>query len=498
MLRLSLFHKIGLTIAVVGIFSMVLVYYISDSYRNFAYQHHIQSIQQLTYLEVDDLIDELKADSLELALAIEHEAEFKHSFNSSDLSNLTQQLDNQFYQYFVTAGVLKLLKLYILDTDFTLISTSNEGIETSAGSELICPQLSQSALSRLGSEKLQTMSRICLYRNYPVFAVIVPFGGLNPEGYIQVITDLAHNLKKIESSLAMPVQIKQLNNQTIYQSEQWQRTVKHHQYLTVNLPIVDNTENVVMNIRLNSDMSHFNHEITQHRNWVMALALIANIFTIFIVLFILQKSTILPLAKIHDVLEKINSHHLFSDKDSRLLFEQLLGNIISLRKKSRTSFSVMLLDLNHFKKINSEYGKIIADLLLIDVENRLGSILRNSDLISWIGSDTPGEKALRSNNKTQYRATIARLGGDKFGLLLPTAHTEEQAKAVAERMIKVLNSPFTVCDQNITIKCRIVISLFPEHGENEKTLIKNAEKAMYYAQAEQQAVFVYDATLVTG
>ena len=71
-LRSSLADKISMTIIAVGVFGIMLVYYISDSYRQFAYQHHAQAIQQLAYLEADDLIKELKANSLDLALAIEN------------------------------------------------------------------------------------------------------------------------------------------------------------------------------------------------------------------------------------------------------------------------------------------------------------------------------------------------------------------------------------------------------------------------------------------
>jgi len=68
-LRLSLADKISMTIIVVGIFCITLVYYISSSYKQFAYDHHEQAIQQLAYLEINDLIEELKANSLDLALS---------------------------------------------------------------------------------------------------------------------------------------------------------------------------------------------------------------------------------------------------------------------------------------------------------------------------------------------------------------------------------------------------------------------------------------------
>ncbi len=490
-LRLSLADKISMTIIIVGIFGIMLVYYISDSYKQFAYTHHAMAIQQLAHLEIADLTNELKSNSLDLALAIENATDFKHDFLYKRKNDLTQQLDNQFYQYFVTAGVIKLLKLYILDTDFTLLSVSNEGITTLQDSELICPTLSKQALNRYGSEKLQTMSYSCLYKDHPVHAVLAPFGGLNPKGYIQVVTDLAYNLQNIEQSLAMPVQISLLGGKAIYQSDSWKLTQNDSNYLAIHIPVLNEDSKVIMNISVKPDMTALNKDILEHRNWIMALALVTTALTVFIVLLILQRSTIPPLAKIHDVLEKIHIHSHTDGSNNRLLFEQLLEQIIKLRCKYKTSFSVMILDLTHFKNVNSQYGETIGDELLQEVETRLSTILRDSDLISWVGTDTPGHKLLPSDTKTSYRATIARLGGDEFGLLLPSAQSESQAIAVAERIIDIVNTPFTIQNQTINIKCKIGISNYPSHGEDEKVLIRNADKAMQQAKSKNQSISVF-------
>ena len=493
-IRFSFADKISLTIVVVGIFGITLVYYISDSYRQFAYQHHTQAIQQLAYLEADDLLEDLKKNSLDLALSIENEKEFNNNFHYKYSADLSKQLDNQFYQYFVTAGVIKLLKLYILDTDFTLISTSSEGVKTNDDGELICPQLSQVALNRLGSERLQTLSRACTYKKHPVFAVIVPFGGLDPKGYIQVITDLAYNLQKIDRSLGMPIQMKLLDDHIIYQSENWGSTRNNGDYLDVELPVKNDAGTTILFTTLKSDMKSFNREVKQHRNWIMALAFVTTALTVFIVLFILRRSTIPPLAKIHDVLEKIHLHsHAYADnKNNRFLFEQLLEQIICIRKQSRTCFTVMILDLTRFKDVNIEFGNSVGDKLLVEVEKRLSKILRESDLISWIGTDTPGHKLLPLDTETKYRATIARLAGDEFGLLLPSAETKEQAVKVAQRIIETLNKTFEIDGCNINIECKIGISIFPIHGADEKLLIRNADKAMQYAKTDGEAVSVFN------
>ena len=491
-LRFSLADKISMTIIIVGIFCITLVYYISSSYKQFAYDHHEQAIQQLAYLEINDLIEELKANSLELALAIENESDFEGDVQNNRLSELTQHINNPFYQYFVTAGVLKLLKLYIFDSHFSLLSVSSEGVNTNVDGKLICPRLSQLVLARHGPEKLQVLSDTCLYRNQPVHAVLVPFGGLNPRGYIQVISDLAYSLRKTEQSLAMPIQINSLDGQLIYQSNSWQLTQKDTNYLTVDLPIVNNDGQAIMTISVKPDMTTFNNDIVKHRNWIMALTFITTAFIIFIVLFILQRSTIPTLAKIHDVLEKIHLHSHADSKSSRLLFEQLLEQIIKLRKKYKARFSVMILDLTHFHDVNKHYGTATGDQLLLEVEQRVSSILRDSDLISWVGTDSPGHKLLPSDTKTNYHATIARLGGDEFGLLLPSAQTEKQAAVVAQRIIKTLNKPFQIKGNNINIECKIGISIYPTHGENEKVLIRCADKAMQQAKLHNQTTYIFD------
>ncbi len=497
-LKLSLGHfsladKISMTIIALGIFGILLVYYISISYKQFAYQHHSQSIQQLAYLEINDLVEDLKTHSIDLALAIELESDFKGSLRYKRNEDLTQQLNNQFNQYFVTAGIIKLYKLYILDTNFTLLSTSTKGVNTDQDDDLICHQLSQSALKRQGPEKLKPLSEMCLYKNHSVFSVIVPLGGLNPKGYIQIITDLAYKLKKVEQSMAMPIQINSLNGQLIYQSKDWLLTPDNKTYLSIDLPILSNNNKPIMTILLKSDMTTFNREITEHRNRIMSLSLATTAVTIIFVLLVLRRSAIAPLAKIHNVLEKIHLSSYSDNKKGRLLFEQLLEQIIKLRQKNKTGFSVMILDLTHFKQINQDYSEAIGDRLLLKVEQRLCSILRDSDLISWVGTDTPGHKLLPSGRKTQYRATIARLGGDEFGLLLPSAQNEEQANTVAQRIVETLNKSFHIKDHNINIECKIGISIYPIHGDDEKMLIRNADKAMYKAKELNQTVFIFEA-----
>lgn len=495
--RFSLSDKIGITITTVGVFAILMVFYISDSYKSLTYQHHAQLVSHLARLEAGDIIGELKANSLDLALTIESEInadiqkmiKLDKGTSLETVDELARQLDNQFYQYFVSSGMIKLLKLYVLDTDFTLISQSNEGIKTDIDSGIICPQLSLAALNRHGSEKLQTISRLCLYRSQPVFAVIVPFGGLNPKGYIQVITDLSHNLQNIEQSIEMPLQIQSLDGYSIYESKAWNRTSEDH--LDIDFPIINEDNRIIMSINLRYDMSDFNKHIDEYRNMVIMFTFITITLTVLIILLILHRSTLPSLTKIHDILEKIQLHSYSNTGDSRLLFEQLVEQIIYLRQRNRNNFSVILLNLSSFNKVSNELGKQLADELQAEVEKRLGKVLRDSDLTTWTGTTTAEKNILTADSKAKYRATVTRLGGDEFGLLLPSAQTEKQAKTVARRIVDTLNKSFQIKKHEVHLECKVGISVYPEHGADEHTLINNADKAMLRAKQEDKSIVVY-------
>ncbi|HEB82200.1 MAG TPA: GGDEF domain-containing protein [Gammaproteobacteria bacterium] len=491
--QLSLTDKLSITVVLVGIFCISLVYYISESYKQFTYHYHVASIQQLASLEIQDILDELQANSLDLALAISKEQRFQRDFREKNRTALRQELDEQFNQYFVTAGVLKLLKLYVLDTRFTLISASGEGIDTGGNSELICPQLSQLAMQRKGPEMLQTLSQRCLYKTRPVFAVIVPFGGLRPRGYIQVITDLSYSLKNLEQSLGMPVQIRLLDGQISYQSDNW-ALAQDANHLNIELAINDRNKRPVMTLLLQSDMTAFNEEVRQHRNRVMIIAIIAIVLMVLIVIVLLQRSAITPLARIHEVLDRLDSDLFDEETHKRLLFEELLEQILLLTR-GRRRFAVLLLDLKHFRSINEKYGKTTGDRLLHEAGQRLTRILRDTDFIAWVGTDSSGQKLLPADTQTRYRASLARLGGDEFGLLLPSAQTEEQAVAVARRIVACFHESFDIDGHSLNIECRIGISLYPLHGDDEKTLMRNADKAMQLARARGEDIAVYEPVL---
>ncbi len=118
---------------------------------------------------------------------------------------------------------------------------------------------------------------------------------------------------------------------------------------------------------------------------------------------------------------------------------------------------MVFLDLDKFKPVNDNYGHSVGDLLLQDVAHRIEACVRESD-------------------------TVARMGGDEFVVLLRTTSQAADALAVAEKIRNSLNQPFDLAGHHLEISCCIGVAIFPQHGQDDLSLSKNADSAMYQAK----------------
>jgi diguanylate cyclase (GGDEF)-like protein len=138
------------------------------------------------------------------------------------------------------------------------------------------------------------------------------------------------------------------------------------------------------------------------------------------------------------------------------------------RRVPGSSVVVISLDINQFKMYNDTLGTEVGDLLLHDVAARLKSIVRESD-------------------------SLARLGGDQFGILL---HPVNNIRDATERVItKVLDSfdiPFACRDKQLCMSLTLGIACFPEDGTSEEALLTNAESAMQRAKRNGLPYQYYD------
>lgn len=87
--------------------------------------------------------------------------------------------------------------------------------------------------------------------------------------------------------------------------------------------------------------------------------------------------------------------------------------------------------------------------------------------------------------------TIARVGGDEFLLLMPEATGKKGGTRVAQKIIRAFQEPFIIGDQRIRSTVSMGIALYPTDGQDQDTLIMNADIAMYQAKEKGRNNFQY-------
>jgi diguanylate cyclase (GGDEF)-like protein/PAS domain S-box-containing protein len=144
---------------------------------------------------------------------------------------------------------------------------------------------------------------------------------------------------------------------------------------------------------------------------------------------------------------------------NRPMFSQMLNHAIESARRYRRRFAVLFIDLDRFKFINDTLGHEAGDILLQEMAKRLTHTLRASDI-------------------------IARFGGDEFVVLLSEIKDVPEVAGVANKILDALILPVRVADQEWRVTASIGISTFPDDAQDEQSLMKNADMAMYLAKSE--------------
>jgi len=152
----------------------------------------------------------------------------------------------------------------------------------------------------------------------------------------------------------------------------------------------------------------------------------------------------------------------------KLFYASIVAALQDCRRNGHY-LSVMMLDLDMFKRINNALGYSVGDQLLRIVSQRLTASLRNSDSLARLGAE------LNSN-------AVFSLGGDEFGILLTGLDCTEFTDQIADRIIEAVTEATEVDSNEIHLTCSVGISLYPDDGGDADTLLKHAGTALYYAK----------------
>jgi diguanylate cyclase (GGDEF)-like protein len=159
----------------------------------------------------------------------------------------------------------------------------------------------------------------------------------------------------------------------------------------------------------------------------------------------------------HRHLEEMAYHDMLTSLPNRRMFTGQFRNQLARARRDGDSFGLVLIDLDHFKRINDEFGHDAGDVVLIETATRLQAAVRESDC-------------------------AARLGGDEFGILVVSAHDKAGVEVVCRRIVESFSAGIHFRDVDLGAKCSIGAAMFPDDGKTQEDLYKVADLALYDAK----------------
>lgn len=166
---------------------------------------------------------------------------------------------------------------------------------------------------------------------------------------------------------------------------------------------------------------------------------------------------------INDVSERVQyqqaleyqaNHDSLTGLANRNLLNDRIEQAIAWARRNNSIIGVMLLDLDHFKRINDASGHTVGDALLKEVASRLRNCVRDTD-------------------------TVARLGGDEFVIILTDLPQPDDVDHIATKVLGALARPIEIVGRDVEVTASIGVALYPRDGDHGEVLLRYADIAMY-------------------
>jgi len=167
-----------------------------------------------------------------------------------------------------------------------------------------------------------------------------------------------------------------------------------------------------------------------------------------------------------EALEHRTLHDELTGLPNRALFGDRMDRALADAERADEPRGVLLIDVDGFRMINETLGRDNGDIVLKTVAERLQTAVRNSD-------------------------TVARMGGDEFGILASDETDVETAEAIAWKVRAAFEEPFVIAGEVLNVRASIGIAFFPQHGRTTADLLRRASLAMRQAKQSGGGVGVF-------
>jgi diguanylate cyclase (GGDEF)-like protein len=203
--------------------------------------------------------------------------------------------------------------------------------------------------------------------------------------------------------------------------------------------------NGAASIRLN--MNDADEQLARVRRWVWTGD----------ITLVLMLAVIIVWRKVDRRIQTLANYDPVTGLPNRNLLHDRISQAIHFARRYERTVAILFIDLDDFKVVNDSLGHNVGDQLLRELGKRFLACVREVD-------------------------SVARIGGDEFVIVLTGIAHRSDVSAIAEKVLEALAKPFILEGREVFISSSIGIASYPRDGQNEATLLKNADSAMYHAK----------------
>lgn len=395
---------------------------------------------------------------------------------------------------------LHIVKLRLYDGELSFLTESSAGEDLHSGLPAF---LRAWAERREGAERLEAIGGLWRGPRGPLYSQLLPIGGLRVAGYLEVVVDPLSNLREVARMARIPMRIEDGRGQVLLQIDEYSRLRPEAVTLPVHYALNFDDGGVAYRLVGSEDVSRLHEELRHTQLMVTGTFILLFGIAVLTGILFFRRFVFQPLAAMQAMVERYAQGELSVVPPTRTLREfrqlaeafncmaqQLSDNMLRLQRlsnedgltgianrrlfsdmlwrewrrcaRSGEALSLILIDVDHFKKYNDYYGHPAGDECLKSVARIMAAAVhRSTDL-------------------------VARYGGEEFVILLP-ATGREGAERVAERIAEALarlNLPHAASSLGRVTLSQGCISCIPREDCEPTILIEGADKVLYTAKQE--------------
>jgi diguanylate cyclase (GGDEF)-like protein len=519
--RLSVRVILGSSLAAMALLAALLAWMSGRAWHADVINSQREWLSEQLRLRLADLRRELDARSHQI-IVLAASAPALAAVKGKKPAAAGRELDALFERAGAVFPGLKLARLELFDDKLKLFAVSTRGVTDAVLAQPPCRIAREVLMKRMLAQRPANSAGVapgaraapaaglCVADMNVYHLLLEPLGRSPAAGYLLVASDVTPVLIGAENLLGAPLRLTLGDGAVLYRSPRWVREDGTGTHLTVEQPLgIFAPARSVLNVAISRDIRPLHEQLAGSTSRVAAVASGVALLAACLLWFILRRTVVQPLggllaylrrvraeeralearvpargsaelaelsAGLNDLVARLKALYdgvqsiALTDPLTRLpnrtMFHQLLREAIENARQDYKPFALFLMDLDRFKDINDTLGHQAGDELLQQVAARLRGKLRDTD-------------------------TLARMGGDEFGILLP-AVGEKHAAMAARMLLQALRAPFPVADQMLDIGASLGVALYPDHGVDANLLIQRADIAMYAAKQANCGHAFYD------